>query len=67
MNRQKPDASVVNVDRNGFVYVDGVQLGRLTGDGKSIVVADRDKKRSQARGSRFVTVPISELENLTKK
>lgn len=58
--------AVIAIDSRGFVSADGVCFGKLTSDGESLVVVDRDKRRSQIRGSRFVVVPIKELIKLAK-
>ncbi len=56
----------VVVDSRGFVSADGVCVGKLTSDGESLVIVDRDRRRSQTRGSRFVVIPIKELAKLAK-
>lgn len=61
---QEAKTPAVTVDSRGFVSADGVCVGKLTSDGGSIVFVDRDKRRSQARGTRFVCVPLSELAKL---
>lgn len=66
MADQKSNAPVVAVDNRGFVYADGVQIGKLTQDRKAIQIADRDRGRSQVRGSRIVTVPLTELAKLSE-
>lgn len=63
---EESKAPAVVVDSRGFVSADGVCMGKLTSDGKSIVVVDKDKRRSQLRGTRFVTVPLTELAKLAK-
>lgn len=63
---QKSDAPVVAVDKRGFVYADGVQIGKLTHDRKAIQIVDRDRGRSQVRGTRIVTVPLTELGKLSE-
>lgn len=67
MNQSKPESRVVQVDTKGNVYASGVQLGKLSGDGKNLLIADRDRRRSQARGTRIVAVPLAELSSLTTK
>lgn len=63
---QDNKTSAVTVDSRGFISADGVCFGKLTSDGESIVVVDRDKRRSLIRGSRFVIVSISNLVELAR-
>lgn len=63
---QEANKPAVVVDSRGFVSADGVCVGKLTSDGGSIVVIDKDKRRSQARGTRFVVIPLAELAKLAK-
>lgn len=63
MDRENKTPAVV-VDSRGFISADGVCVGKLTSDGESIVIVDRDRRRSTTRGSRFVVIPIRELINL---
>lgn len=67
MSSPRSKTAIVAVDSRGFVYAEGVQLGKLTGDRRGLIVVDKDKKRSQARGSRYVTIPICELGELAKE
>lgn len=63
---QEAKTPAVTVDSRGFVSADGVCVGKLTRDGVSLVIIDKDKRRSQARGTRFVVVPLTELAKLAK-
>lgn len=67
MNTPSPKPPVITVDPQGYVRAEGVCLGRLTADGQALTVVDRDRRRSQERGSRYVTVPLKELTNLGDK
>lgn len=64
---QEIKSPAVTVDSRGFVSADGVCVGKLTSDGKSLVVMDRDRRRSEIRGTRFVTIPLTELTRLAKQ
>lgn len=67
MNETEPTPSTIIVDSQGYVFADGVRFGKLSSTGKSIQILDKDKRRCQVRGSRFVEVPIAELARLTDK
>jgi hypothetical protein len=66
MEKQKPNCPAVAVDSRGFVSIDGVRLGRLIRSTQTIQVVDKDRRRSEARGSRFVEVKISDLSKLVE-
>lgn len=51
--------SRVHVDRCGFIYIEGVKIGKLCG--KNIEFVDKDVNRSKQRGSRFVYITPEEL------
>lgn len=66
MNENKPASSTIIVDSQGYVFADGVRFGRLSSTGKAIQILDKDKRRCEIRGSRFVEVPIAELTKLSQ-
>lgn len=67
MTEKSTKAPIITVDPQGYVRAEGICLGRLTADGQAITVVDKDRRRSLERGSRYVTVPLKELTNLTDK
>lgn len=67
MAKQVEKAPVVTVDNRGFVCADGVCLGKLIQDSTALQVVDRDRRRSELRGTRYVVVPLSELSKLVQK
>lgn len=52
--------------KNGWVYVDGVKIGRYvkTPDGPALEVCDKDRTRSQKRGTRKVVVKLDYFSQL---
>lgn len=50
----------VEVDENGFVWVGGLKVCRLV-IGGLIEFFDRDRRRSERRGSQFVYTTLDEL------
>lgn len=52
-------SSKVFVDKQGFVYVDGVKIGRRVGGQLEFV--DKDNTRSKLRGSRYVYIEPEQL------
>ncbi len=63
-SQSEGNSSSIRVDRNGFVYADGVRVARYLPEKKSLQFLDKDRKRSSARGSRYVEVSISEVASL---
>lgn len=66
MENKSPNCPAIAVDSRGFVSIDGVRLGRLTHNKQAIQIVDRDKRRSESRGTRFVEVPISAISKLAE-
>lgn len=64
---QNPKLSPVTVGRDGFVYADGVKLGRFIPESKSIQFLDRDRRRCTEKGREVVEIKISDLTNLQDK
>lgn len=62
-----PSTPTIIVDSQGFVFAEGVRFGRLSPNRNAIQIMDKDRRRCEARGSRFVEVPIAELARLTEK
>lgn len=62
---QVPKVSQVQVGKDGFVYADGVRLGRFVPERQSIQYADKDRRRCIERGRDVVEVKISDLANLS--
>lgn len=48
---------------NGFLLLDGVKFGRIRYDNGRLVfvVFDKDRRRSQKRGTRFVSIDLDSL------
>lgn len=55
----------VTVDNKGFVVVDGVKVCKVTRDGK-LQFCDKDRLRSQQRGTRFVEVSPDTLASVAR-
>lgn len=64
---QNPKPSPVSVGHDGFVYADGVKLGRFIPESKSIQFLDRDRRRCAEKGREVVEIKISDLANLQNK
>lgn len=60
-------SSPVMVSKNGFVYADGVKIGKLVSERGVVQFIDRDRRRSAQRGSDVVEVRLSDLANLPQK
>ena len=63
----KSKLSPVSVGKDGFVYADGVKIGRQGSGPGLIQFFDRDKRRCQEKGRQVVEVSISDLANLPKQ
>ena len=50
----------VKVDSKSFLVVDGCKICKITPDGK-LQFCDKDRMRSQRRGTRFVVVSPAEI------
>lgn len=59
--------SKVSVDANNFVYVEGVKVARYVPETKSLQFIDKDRIRSNQRGSNVVEVPLSEVAKIGTK
>lgn len=62
-----PKTSPVSVGRDGFVYADGVKLGRFIPERQTIQVQDRDRRRCLIKGREVVEIRISDLVNLPQQ
>lgn len=51
--------SKVVLQRDGFLCVDGVKIGRLVRG--CLELKDKDRYRSRERGSEYIYIPIEEL------
>jgi hypothetical protein len=51
----------LTVDKQGYIYADGVKIGRVYHERDTIQFCDKNPCRSSLRGSRFVEVPINNL------
>jgi len=58
------ECAITYDEKNGFLSLDGVKFGRIQYNGGRLVfqVFDKDRRRSQKRGTRFVAI---DLESLT--
>lgn len=54
------------LDKNNFLYADGIKIGRLVfcGDEIAIEFCDKDFERSVKRGTRFVFIKLNEISRL---
>lgn len=66
-SKPSSQSPAIIVDSHGYVFADGVRFGRLSPTGKAIQILDKDKRRSEIRGSRFVEVPLEDLAKLSEK
>jgi hypothetical protein len=64
---QNPKPSPVAVGKDGFLYADGIKLGRFIPESKSIQFFDRDRRRCAEKGREAVEIKISDLANLSDK
>lgn len=67
MDENKSAKSSITVDSQGFVFAEGVRFGRLSPNRQAIQILDKDRRRCQERGSRFVEIPIAALTILAEK
>lgn len=65
MDSPKPSATV-HVDVQGYIYADGVRIARISPDKRCLQFLDRDRRRSDQRGSSFVEVAIKDMANLVE-
>lgn len=54
-------SSIVRVDARGYVYVGDVKVCRYVAHSRTLQFCDKDKARSELRGSRYVEVPLAHL------
>lgn len=64
---QETKTSPVTVGRDGFVYADGVKLGRFIAERQTIQVKDSDRRRCLIKGREVVEIRISDLANLPQQ
>lgn len=60
----KSEGQAVHVDERDFVVVDGIKIGRRVrgSDGQvRLQICDKDRRRSERRGTRFVEVDPGDL------
>lgn len=55
----------VTIDGRGFVSIDGVKVCRLTENGR-LQFCDKDKRRSEVRGTRYVEISAEKLASIAK-
>lgn len=60
-------SSPVMVGKNGFVYADGVRIGRLVSERGVVQFADPDRRRCVEKGREVVEVRLSDLANLPQQ
>lgn len=65
MSQSKPSPVVVGKD--GYVYADGVKLGKFVPERQSVQFLDRDRRRCLIKGREVVEVRISDLANLPQQ
>ncbi len=56
----------LTIDSKNFVYAGGVKICRFDPQQQTLLFFDKDRRRSQKRGSREVSVPINCFVNLDK-
>lgn len=57
----------LNVDPAGFVWYDGAKLPFRIIRSKGIIeFIDKDRRRSEKRGSRFLAIPLEEFEKIIR-
>jgi hypothetical protein len=59
--------SVLHVDSKGYVYVDGVKVAKYVPEKQCLQFLDKDRIRSNQRGSNVVEVPIAEVAKIGAK
>ena len=62
-----PKIVLPTMGADGLVRIDGVVLGRFVAERGTLEVKDRDRMRSQCRGSFFVEVRLVDLAGLIRK
>lgn len=55
------------VGKNGFVYADGVRVGKLVSERGVVQFVDPDRRRCQQKGREVVEVRLSDLANLIQQ
>lgn len=68
MPQPQPESKLVSptLDRQGFIRVDGVILGRWIEERGTIQLMDKNRLTVQCRGCQYVEVTIASLLALTK-
>lgn len=56
----------LRLDRDGYVYADGLRLCRVTGTGE-LEFCDRNNLRSKGRGTRLLTIQVADLVEISLK
>jgi hypothetical protein len=59
--------STVSVDSANFVYVDGVKIAKFIPEKKCLQFLDKDRIRSNQRGSNVVEVSLSDVAKIGTK
>jgi hypothetical protein len=63
VNKKAPSSSV-SVDTNNYVYVDGVKIARYIPEKQCLQFWDKDRIRSNQRGSNVVEVALTEVAKI---
>lgn len=66
MNRITPK-SKLTVDDQNFVYVEGVKIAKFIPEKKCLQFLDKDRIRSNQRGSNVVEVTLADVANIGSK
>ena len=66
MTKLTPE-SKIRVDSNNYVYVDGVKIARYVPEKHCLQFMDKDRIRSNQRGSNVVEVPLTEVAKIGEK
>lgn len=64
---QESKPSPIVVGKNGFVYADGVRVGKLVSERGVVQFVDPDRRRCQQKGREVVEVRLSDLANLIQQ
>jgi hypothetical protein len=67
MSKLATARSPVVVDGSGFVYVDGVKIAKYLPERHCLQFLDKDKRRSDQRGSNVVEASLIDLVSIAKK
>ena len=58
------DDSSIQVDKRGFVVINGVKVARYLAERHCLQFVDKDRRRASERGSRLFEVSIDALADL---